>query len=408
MTCPQSPASDKPEMANGGEQTAKTPSERTAARLQPGCGVTLHYLIAIFASLLGIAVLMYVRPQHPSHPDPVSPFAVFLGLASLAVGFARSARESARYRSWLGYGVLTLLAMPALMFPATVYPPGPADWPVPALVALFLILGGWFGRQRWLAFVVIALAVFGIAVTSYLGPSATVPTRDLYLASGLALGAFGGLPALAAIVFDGLGRIRARRDEDNLRLRVLAAGSLFTATFTLITFIASLAAIPNFAEERDRRNVMACVSNLHALAIAMGMYTGDHQGRLPPADSWSDAISSYLTSPSTFVCPAAPQLRSGYAFNRALGGARLSDIADPEHTVLLYESDLGWNGAGGPGTLSWRRGGSSSLVAFADGDFESVNRGRAGGLVWQPGGGIKTKGRATAGATETRPRMGNK
>jgi hypothetical protein len=303
--------------------------------------------------------------------------------------------------------VLTLLAMPALMFPATVYPPGPADWPVPALVALFLILGGWFGRQRWLAFVVIALAVFGIAVTSYLGPSATVPTRDLYLAAGLALGAFGGLPVLTAIVFDGLRRIRARRAGDSLRLRVLAAGSLFTATFTLITFIASLAAIPNFAEERDRRNVMACVSNLHALSVAMRWYAADQQDTLPPADSWSDAISSYLVSRSTFVCPAAPKLRSGYAFNRALGGVRLSEIADPERTVLLYESGVGWNGAGGPGTVSWRHGGSSSLVDLADGSSEVVNRGEAGGLVWQPRGGIKTKSTASAGASETRPKMGD-
>ena len=75
---------------------------------------------------------------------------------------------------------------------------------------------------------------------------------------------------------------------------------------------------------------------------------------------------------------------------------RLSEIADPEHTVLLYESDLGWNGAGGPGTLAWRHRGSFSIVAFAGWDVRLVKRGEERSLVWQPRGGPKAKSGAGA------------
>jgi hypothetical protein len=371
-------------MADGTEQNPETPPEPTAAvAQQPGCGAFLHYLVAILASLLGIGVLMFARAQHPTMIDPASPVAVFLGLASLAVGFSRSAQESVRYRDWVGFGVLTLLAMPAVLFPVAVYCPQLDGWAALAPLALILIVGGWFGRQRWLAFVVAAMTVFAVTVVPNLGPAATVPARDLYLASGVGLAAFGGVPALAAIVLSLAGRIRAGRGEDTLRLRVLAAGSLFAAAFALMTFLASLTVIPYFADERDRSNTSECITNLHSLCIAMRMYAEDHQGRLPPADSWSDAMLSYVSSRSAFVCRAVPQLRSGYAFNRALGRVRLSEIADPEHTVLLYESDLGWNGAGGADTVAWRHGGSSFFV-FADGDFELVNRGEEGSLIWQP------------------------
>lgn len=78
-------------------------------------------------------------------------------------------------------------------------------------------------------------------------------------------------------------------------------------------------------------------------------------------------------------------MKSGYAFNRALGGKGRKDIRHPERTVLLYESDLGWNGADGPRSLCrpprHRRG---NLIAFADGGVDVVPPMDEPKLNWRP------------------------
>ena len=368
-----------------GGPNPEAPPESTAEAQAPGCGAGIYFLIATLASLLAFAAWMHSPHQHPPMLDPVSPVAALIGAVSLAFTFSVSARRSVRYEEWVGLGAATLAAMPAVMFPAAMYCMDFYGWPALVPLAVFLVIGGWVSRQRWLAVIVAALAVAAIAGALSVASVSAIPTRHLYLASILALCAFGGVPALVGLVLRGVERTRARRGRRNVRMRVLATGSLFAAVFAVMAFCAVSIAIPRFSENRDRANVMECFSHLHSLCSAMMMYAQDNADILPPAGAWSDAISEYVTNRSVFVCPTAPQRRSGYAFNRFLGGVRVSDIADPENTVLLYESDLGWNGAGGPGALaSPPRYESSNLVAFTEGNTELVTRGDEGALVWQP------------------------
>jgi len=87
------------------------------------------------------------------------------------------------------------------------------------------------------------------------------------------------------------------------------------------------------------------------------------------------------------VCPSAPELRCGYAYNRTLGGRNLGHLTDPAVTVCLFESDLSWNGDGGVGDLATqpRHWGVGDNWAFADGHVDWCRR-PATDLIWRPQG----------------------
>jgi len=119
-------------------------------------------------------------------------------------------------------------------------------------------------------------------------------------------------------------------------------------------------------QEANRVN---CLSIMGTLAASLRMYARDN-GAFPPAGRWSDVVAAQVTEANSFVCPARPGLRCGYAFNSALAGMRPEDIkSDPKRTVLLFESDRGWNATGGKELLPSRpRHGGGDCYAFVQED----------------------------------------
>jgi hypothetical protein len=94
-----------------------------------------------------------------------------------------------------------------------------------------------------------------------------------------------------------------------------------------------------------------CISNVKNLALAAQMWSWDHGGRLPNAATWADDFKSYLPDRADVLKCAGDQsgARCSYAMNAALSGKVLEDIADPESTVLFYETARpGDNPSGGP------------------------------------------------------------
>ncbi|UCH33137.1 MAG: hypothetical protein JSV65_11130 [Armatimonadota bacterium] len=198
-----------------------------------------------------------------------------------------------------------------------------------------------------------------------------------------------GLPALAALVLGAVGLDNLERTEAPLWRRVVAIVAVLGSTSVALAVVLVTASYaPRVVDEYTHGgNRSTCLSNLHALSLAARMYAQDNSGRLPPADAWSDAIwgQGYITNRKALICPAAPELRSGYAFNRALGGLQASEIADPEQTVLLFDSDLGWNGTGGLEALcSPPRHGGVNIVAAVGGDASAVTPDDERHLIWQP------------------------
>ena len=102
------------------------------------------------------------------------------------------------------------------------------------------------------------------------------------------------------------------------------------------------------------------------LGLAVRIYAVDHNDQLPPAATWCDAIQSQRRLAQGLPMPDRAGRRCAYAFNAKLDGKKDSEI-DPQ-TVLLFESDAGWNGSGGAGELKPHQHSSRTVnVAFADG-----------------------------------------
>jgi type II secretory pathway pseudopilin PulG len=142
---------------------------------------------------------------------------------------------------------------------------------------------------------------------------------------------------------------------------------------------------------------LRCYNNVEELAISLQMYAQDH-GRFPPADTWCDKLAAggYESHPEVFQCSRHRGARSSYAFNDALGEVDPRTIDQREHTVLVFESDGGWNAHGGKEMLVAKpRHNGGDYYGVAGGQMNSANpealwrsrRPTAGGgssLRWQP------------------------
>jgi GYF domain 2/Protein of unknown function (DUF1559) len=142
--------------------------------------------------------------------------------------------------------------------------------------------------------------------------------------------------------------------------------------------------LPALSQAKGKARSIMCMNNMKQLALALVLYTDDNNGKFPPGNEWCDKINRYVGSPKVFQCPAQENQRCGYAFNRNLTDKKQNEI--PRDTVLLFESDAGWNKASGPELLISRHGGrpKTYLVAFADGSVQVISQSRLATLGWEP------------------------
>ena len=141
--------------------------------------------------------------------------------------------------------------------------------------------------------------------------------------------------------------------------------------------------LPAIQSARKRAREVQSMNQLRQLAMGFHLYHQD-QGALPPADKWCDALLPYVgDNKAVFVSPIDYlDQGSSYAFNKHLAGVKIDDIKDPEKTVLIFESDLDWNGAGTEEQIFAL--GGSYLIGFADGHVERLDFRQLEGLKWMP------------------------
>jgi prepilin-type processing-associated H-X9-DG protein len=223
-----------------------------------------------------------------------------------------------------------------------------------------------------------------------LTPPKPVGTENCGLATAaLICGALGMATCITAPVglvlgFTAHSRIRASNGR-------LTGSGLATMgiVLSLIAMLLGLVAIPvamllpALAKAKQKAQTIYCVNNLKQLSLAVRIYSTDNQDVFPLAETWCDAIEKYSGSPNVFQCPVASERRCAYAFNQKLRGIKESDVNS--QTVMIFESDAGWNASGGPELmLKAPRHGKFFVVGFADGHVEQVTEARLQQLRWDP------------------------
>jgi hypothetical protein len=143
--------------------------------------------------------------------------------------------------------------------------------------------------------------------------------------------------------------------------------------------------LPALAQAKSKAQTINCVNNLKQLSIAIKIYSRDNNDKFPSAANWCDAINTTVGSPRVFQCPDNLSLRCAYAYNKKVSGMEEGKV-DPQ-TVVLFESNLGWNGAGGPNDVAMRHRRQSNqlvIVGFADGSVQQIPASRLSTLRWEP------------------------
>jgi peroxiredoxin Q/BCP len=124
-----------------------------------------------------------------------------------------------------------------------------------------------------------------------------------------------------------------------------------------------------------------CGTSVSGLAKALIVYANDYeQARFPPPDKWYDLLidRDYVSS-KQFRCPQAKDKGPGhYAIN-----PNANPASDPD-TVLIFETDAGWNQSGGPEILSTKNHkGEGCIIAFVDTHVRFVKKEQFGKLKWK-------------------------
>jgi prepilin-type processing-associated H-X9-DG protein len=173
----------------------------------------------------------------------------------------------------------------------------------------------------------------------------------------------------------------SKRPRFRFRVFILEGIVVVLAAIVLLLFFVDSRRPPNRSEQR-----VACMSNLRDLGLALALYGNENGDLYPPAEQWCDLLARQFSretgqSPKKFKktrrCPEVAKDGWGYALNSL---ARLT--GDP-NVVLVFESDVGWNGFGGSELLvTGRHRGDGCNVLFVDGHVEFVKTEKLAGLKW--------------------------
>ena len=189
-----------------------------------------------------------------------------------------------------------------------------------------------------------------------------------FLASGL---------SPATFVLGVVSLIRIRRNRALLRGVVISILGLLTSA---VAFDAALRAI---ASIRPEVRIRICASNMMKIGEALRLYSSVFENQYPTPDKWCDALVEHTDIDRTgagkkvFCCPGTGW-RAHYGINPNC------TPESPPDTVLIVDTQGGWNQFGGPQMLSldnhYRQG---SNILFNDGHVEFVKPKDIEKLKWR-------------------------
>lgn len=195
------------------------------------------------------------------------------------------------------------------------------------------------------------------------------------------------ITAIPAIIFGILALVKISGSNGLLKGKAMAILGLVlpVVSVILLPFFSIVLAVlmPTLSRTRGIAQRVVCGTNLKGLSTAMMVYGNDYDDEAPTADKWCDLLIQEVDmSPESFKCPAAPEGKSNYAFNK-----NFHKVGGPEsaRTVAIFESHPGWNQVGGPELLTTEyHNGKGCNVGFGDGHVEFVPSDRLDDLYWGP------------------------
>ncbi len=221
-------------------------------------------------------------------------------------------------------------------------------------------------------------------------PAAPAKTSGMAVTS-LVLGILGmftcGVTALAGLILGIVAMVKVKNSGGRLGGGGLAlAGTIVSGIFLLMIPIFAAMMLPALASAKQKAQEIVCINHEKQMALFVKLYSEDNGNKFPPAATWCDAINNAAGSENIFKCPAAySSRRCDYAFNAKLDGMDESKI-NPQ-TVMLFESDTGWNASGGRELMissARHNRGRTFIVALADGSVQSVSPSQLNTLRWDP------------------------
>jgi len=218
----------------------------------------------------------------------------------------------------------------------------------------------------------------------------SVPSKTSGLAvTSLVLGVLGvftcGLTALFGLVFGIVAMVKVSNSRGALRGGGIAlAGIIVSGIFLFMIPIYAAMLLPALAAAKQKAEAINCVQNEKLLGEALENYARGHDGKFPAATTWCDDIQASIGSDKIFKCSAAnSSSRCDYAFNAKLGG--LDETNTAPNTVVIFESDGGWDANGGPERMIGKpRHARVFVVAFADGSVQQLRESQLNTLRWDP------------------------
>jgi hypothetical protein len=215
-----------------------------------------------------------------------------------------------------------------------------------------------------------------IAFISWLLGIGSIALFSFFVMLGMDFGILALLPivffpfALLAGVISIVEIIFFHRSLGSLVYSLLAIILSFPAVYIMTEFFMS----PNIREEKKKNCTV--LYNMELLAKELKKYAKNHNGYLPDANNWCDALmkENPELTPGNFRHPQPDFIglkgKCHIAFNKAIGGKLLKDIS--KDTVLLFEGDGDWNLNGTSDILN--RGYGEKLfvrILFVDGSEDA-------------------------------------
>ena len=219
----------------------------------------------------------------------------------------------------------------------------------------------------------------------------TAPRTSGLAITSLVLGILGlfscGFTALFGLICGIIGLRKINRSQGQLTGSGLAiAGIVVSGIMILMLPIFAAMLLPALAKAKAKAQSISCVNSAKQIGLGVMMYASDNTNLCPVAATWCDDILPLVGSGQVFQCKADNAGgRSHFAYNAKLSGMELDQIKSPATTVLIFETQAGWNRSGGSELLLHTpRHRDQVVVGFVDGHVELVKTSELSRLNWEP------------------------